>query len=129
MMVFGYGENEDTPKPMRFSTRIFTQPVLGAYMKFIQSLVAIAVCATSFSVFAAAHTAAPAAAPGAAPAAAAPAVKMTRAERSAAKKQIEADDKMAKAACKKLNGAEKSTCKKEASAKEKSAKAALKAKP
>ena len=54
--------------------------------------------------------------------------KMTRAERSAAKKQIDADEKMAKAACKKLSGAEKSACKKDASAKEKMAKAELKAK-
>lgn len=56
------------------------------------------------------------------------AAKMTHAERSAAKNQIDADEKTAKAACKKLSGAEKSACKKEASAKEKMAKAELKAK-
>ncbi len=70
------------------------------------------------------------AAPMAAPAATtdASATKMTSAERSAAKKQIKADEKMAKAACKKLSGAEKSACKKDAEAKEKMAKADLKAK-
>ena len=53
---------------------------------------------------------------------------MTRAERSAAKKQIKADEKTAKAACKKMTGAEKSACNKDADAKEKMAKAELKAK-
>ena len=53
---------------------------------------------------------------------------MTSAERRAAKKQIDADEKMAKAACKKLRGSEKRSCKKDAEAKEKAAEADLKAK-
>lgn len=53
--------------------------------------------------------------------------KMTHAEYKAAKKQIEADEKMAKAECKKLKGAEERACKKEADAKEKTAMADLKA--
>jgi hypothetical protein len=101
-----------------------------------------AVAALSFSSFAAAQTPAaapakpmapapaampaPAAAPAAAPMAA-PGAKMTSAEYKAAKKQVKADEKMAKAECKKLKGADKSACKKEAEAKEKSAMADLKA--
>jgi hypothetical protein len=53
--------------------------------------------------------------------------KMTREQYKAAKKQIEADEKMAKAACEKLKGAEESACKKDAEAKEKTAMAELKA--
>ena len=117
----------------------FELPLLEKNMKLIQSIVLAVACATSAGVFAAAHTAAPGAAPmppatNMAPAAtpmtpdAMPAAKMTRAERSAAKKQINADEKTAMAACKKLAGAEKTACKKDANAKDKMAKAELKAK-
>jgi hypothetical protein len=58
----------------------------------------------------------------------APAVKETRAERKAEKKQIEATEKTALAECKKLKGAEKKACKKQAEAQEKAARAELKAK-
>jgi hypothetical protein len=57
-----------------------------------------------------------------------PAVKATRAERKAEKKQIEANEKMALAECKKLKGDEKKACKKQAEEQEKTATAALKAK-
>ena len=102
-------------------------------MTLLKNLMFVGICAMSGGVFAASHTAAPAAAPMA-PAATATTpdampAKMTHAERKAAKKQIDADEKMAKAECKKLSGAEKSACKKDASAKEKMAKAELKAKP
>lgn len=52
---------------------------------------------------------------------------MTHAQYKAAKKQIEADEKTAKAACKKMKGAEASACKKDAEAKEETAMADLKA--
>jgi hypothetical protein len=57
----------------------------------------------------------------------APGAKLTSAEYKAAKKQVSADEKMAKAECKKLSGDQKSACKKEAEAKEKTAMADLKA--
>lgn len=62
-----------------------------------------------------------------APAGPAPGAKLTSAEYKAAKKQVSADEKMAKAECKKLSGDQKSACKKEAEAKEKTAMADLKA--
>jgi Ni,Fe-hydrogenase III small subunit len=122
---------------MHTTRRIFAPvSLLEIHMSLLKNLMFAGACALSGGVFAASHTAAPAAAPMApaatTPAATAPAAmpaKMTHAERKAAKKQIDADEKMAKAECKKLSGAEKSACKKEASAKEKTAKAELKAKP
>lgn len=57
----------------------------------------------------------------------APGAKLTSAEYKAAKKQVSADEKMAKAECKKLSGDQKSACKKEAEAKEKMSMADLKA--
>jgi len=55
-----------------------------------------------------------------------PGAKLTSAEYKAAKKQISADEKMAKAECKKQSGEHESACKKEAEAKEKMAMANLK---
>jgi hypothetical protein len=111
-------------------------------MKSAQHFLLAGLMAVTGTVFAAAHTAAPgttsmapAAAPTMAPGAVSPmapstnsAMKMTHAQRKAAKKQIDADEKMAKAECKKLSGSEKRACKKEAEAKEKIAEADLKAK-
>lgn len=89
-------------------------------MKLIQNLIfAAAACALSAGASAVTITGTPVAAP---------AGEMTHAQRSAEKKQIEADEKTAKADCKKLKGAEASACKKKAEANEKSAEADLKAK-
>lgn len=101
---------------------------MGEDMKSVLSLAAIGLLSMSASVFAAPPQATPAPAPAAAVVTPAPAVKMTRAERKAEKKQIEANEKMALAECKKMNGAEKKACKKDAEAKEKAALAELKAK-
>ena len=98
-------------------------------MKSVLSLAAVSLLTLSASVFAAPPQAAPAPAPAATVATPAPVVKLTRAERKAEKKQIDATEKTALAECKKMNGAEKKACKKEAEAKEKAALAELKAKP
>ena len=99
-------------------------------MKSVLSLVAVGLFSISAAVFAAPPQAAPAPAPAPAATAVTPApvVKLTRAERKAEKKQIEATEKMALAECKKMSGAEKTACKKDAKAKEKAAMAELKAK-
>ena len=91
-------------------------------MKSVLSLAAIGWPSLSASVFAAAPQRACTCAGSHAPMPA-PAAKITRAERKAEKKQIEATEKMALAECKKMSGAEKKACKKEAEAKEKAARA------
>jgi Skp family chaperone for outer membrane proteins len=98
-------------------------------MKSVLSLATAGLLLLSTSVFAATPPATPAAtAPAATVVQPAPAVKETRAERKAEKKQIEATEKAAMAECKKLKGDEKKACKKEAEAQEKVSKAELKAK-
>jgi Spy/CpxP family protein refolding chaperone len=104
----------------------------GTNMKSILSLSIASVLALSASTFAVAQQTAPA--PATPPATSATTTttttttQATPAQRKAAKKQIEADEKAAMAECKKLKGDERKACRQQAEAKEKAATADLRAK-